>query len=96
MKPDATYVVFKAADGYDVGIPMSKAMLDGTILAYQMNDVPLPAEHGFPVRMIVPGYYGMMNCKWLTEHRAREARPTKDTGRSEAGRTRRATRRAQR
>jgi DMSO/TMAO reductase YedYZ molybdopterin-dependent catalytic subunit len=66
VKPDATYVVFKAADGYDVGIPMVKAMLDGTILAYQINDAPLPAEHGFPVRMIVPGYYGMMNCKWLT------------------------------
>ncbi|MDA4118406.1 MAG: molybdopterin-dependent oxidoreductase, partial [Thaumarchaeota archaeon] len=65
VSPEATYVVFKAADGYDVGIPMEKAMLDGTILAYQMNDAPLPAEHGFPVRMIVPGYYGMMNCKWL-------------------------------
>jgi DMSO/TMAO reductase YedYZ molybdopterin-dependent catalytic subunit len=66
VKPEATYVVFKAADGYDVGIPMNKAMLDGTLLAYQMNDVPLPAEHGFPVRMIVPGYYGMMNCKWVS------------------------------
>jgi DMSO/TMAO reductase YedYZ molybdopterin-dependent catalytic subunit len=65
VKPEATYVVFKAADGYDVGIPLEKAMLDGTILAYQMNDVPLPQEHGYPVRMIVPGYYGMMNCKWL-------------------------------
>lgn len=66
VKGEATYVVFKAADGYDVGIPLKKAMLEGTILAYQMNGVPLPAEHGFPVRMIVPGYYGMMNCKWLT------------------------------
>ena len=65
VQTQATYVVFKAADGYDVGIPMEKAMLDGTILAFQMNGVPLPAEHGFPVRMIVPGYYGMMNCKWL-------------------------------
>ncbi len=66
VSPDATYVVFKAADGYDVGIPMKKAMLDGTILAYEINGAPLPAEHGFPVRVIVPGYYGMMNCKWLT------------------------------
>jgi DMSO/TMAO reductase YedYZ molybdopterin-dependent catalytic subunit len=63
---DATYVVFKATDGYSVGIPMAKAMDPGTILAYQMNGVPLPAEHGFPARMIVPGYYGMMNCKWVT------------------------------
>jgi len=66
VKTGATYVVFKAADGYDVGIPMEKAMLDGTILAYQMNGDPLLAEHGFPARMIVPGYYGMMNCKWVT------------------------------
>jgi DMSO/TMAO reductase YedYZ molybdopterin-dependent catalytic subunit len=66
VRPEATYVVFRAADGYDVGIPMEKAMVDGTILAYQMNDAPLPVEHGFPVRMIVPGYYGMMNCKWLS------------------------------
>ncbi len=66
VKEGATYVVFKAADGYDVGIPMEKAMVDGTILAYQMNDAPLLAEHGFPARMIVPGYYGMMNCKWVT------------------------------
>jgi DMSO/TMAO reductase YedYZ molybdopterin-dependent catalytic subunit len=65
VMPEATYVVFRAADGYDVGIPMEKALLDGTILAYQINGGPLPAEHGFPVRMIVPGYYGMMNCKWL-------------------------------
>ena len=66
VKQGATYVVFKAADGYDVGIPMEKAMLDGTILAYKMNDQPLLQEHGFPARMIVPGYYGMMNCKWVT------------------------------
>jgi len=66
VKQGATYVVFKAADGYDVGIPMKYAMLDGTILAYQMNDQTLLQEHGFPARMIVPGYYGMMNCKWVT------------------------------
>ncbi len=66
VNPGATYVVFKAADGYDVGIPLQKAMEDGTILAYKMNDVPLPQEHGFPARMIVPGFYGMMNCKWVT------------------------------
>jgi len=66
VSPDATYVVFKATDGYSVGIPMAKAMDPGTIFAYQMNGAPLLAEHGFPARMIVPGYYGMMNCKWVT------------------------------
>jgi DMSO/TMAO reductase YedYZ molybdopterin-dependent catalytic subunit len=66
VQPGATYVVFKATDGYSVGIPIAKAMDPGTILAYQINGAPLPAEHGFPARMIVPGYYGMMNCKWVT------------------------------
>jgi DMSO/TMAO reductase YedYZ molybdopterin-dependent catalytic subunit len=66
VKPDATYVVFKATDGYSVGIPMAKAMDPETILAYHMNGVPLLADHGFPARMIVPGFYGMMNCKWVT------------------------------
>jgi len=66
VSPQATYVIFKATDGYSVGIPIAKAMDPGTILAYQMNGVPLPTEHGFPARMIVPGYYGMMNCKWVT------------------------------
>lgn len=66
VKPEATYVVFKATDGYSVGIPITKAMDPGTILAYHINGEPLPAEHGFPARMIVPGFYGMMNCKWVT------------------------------
>jgi len=66
VQSDATYVIFGAADGYDVGIPLERALLDGTILAYQMNDAPLPQEHGYPIRAIVPGYYGMMNCKWVT------------------------------
>ena len=65
--PGAIYIVFKCSDGYDVGIPLDRGLMDGTILAYEMNGVPLPAEHGFPVRAIVPGLYGMMNAKWITE-----------------------------
>jgi DMSO/TMAO reductase YedYZ molybdopterin-dependent catalytic subunit len=67
VKPEAVYVVFTCADGYDVGIPMERALLDGTILVYEMNGVPLPMEHGRPVRAIVPGLYGMMNAKWVTD-----------------------------
>jgi len=67
VSPEAVYIVFRCADGYDVGIPLDRGMMDGTILAYEMNGVPLPAEHGFPVRAIVPGLYGMMNAKWITE-----------------------------
>ena len=65
--PEAIYVVFRCADGYDVGIPLDRGLMEGTILAYEMNGVPLPTEHGFPVRAIVPGLYGMMNAKWITD-----------------------------
>lgn len=65
--PEAIYIVFRCADGYDVGIPLDRGLMDGTILAYEMNGVSLPNEHGFPVRAIVPGLYGMMNAKWITD-----------------------------
>lgn len=64
---DAKYVVFHCADGYTVGIPIERALEQGALLAYKMNDETLPNEHGFPLRAIVPGIYGMMNAKWVTE-----------------------------
>ncbi len=63
----ADYVVFRCYDGYDVGVPMERSLLDGTILAYEMNGAKLPNEHGYPARAIIPGLYGMMNAKWITE-----------------------------
>ena len=67
VQPGAVYVVFTCADGYDVGIPMERALLEGTILAYEMNGATLPQEHGYPVRALVPGLYGMMNAKWVVD-----------------------------
>jgi DMSO/TMAO reductase YedYZ molybdopterin-dependent catalytic subunit len=65
--PEARYVIFRCADGYTVGLPLKRAMNPGALLAYKMDDEPLPNEHGFPLRAIVPGIYGMMNAKWITE-----------------------------
>ena len=67
VSSQADYVVFRCSDGYDVGIPIERAMADGTILAYEMNGDPLPTDHGYPLRAIVPGLYGMMNPKWITD-----------------------------
>lgn len=67
LRPGAKYIVFRCYDGYDVGIPLERGFLEGTVLAYEMNLAPLTAEHGYPVRAIVPGLYGMMNPKWITE-----------------------------
>jgi DMSO/TMAO reductase YedYZ molybdopterin-dependent catalytic subunit len=67
LRPGAKYIAFKCYDGYDVGIPLERGLLEGTILAYDMNLAPLTSDHGYPVRAIVPGLYGMMNPKWITE-----------------------------
>jgi DMSO/TMAO reductase YedYZ molybdopterin-dependent catalytic subunit len=67
VKPAAKYIVFRCADGYDVGIPLERGFQDGSILAYGMNGETLNAKHGYPVRAIIPGLYGMMNPKWITE-----------------------------
>ena len=64
---DSNYVIFRAADGYSVGVPIARALEPGALLAYKMNDAMLPNEHGFPLRAIVPGIYGMMNAKWITD-----------------------------
>ena len=56
---------FDCADNYSTGIPIEKAMDPDTLLAYDMNGVPLPHEHGYPLRLINPGHYGMKNPKWI-------------------------------
>ena len=61
----ATYVVFYSVDGYSVGIPLTKAMESDSILAYEMNSIPLPQNHGYPLRAVIPGLYGMMSAKWI-------------------------------
>ena len=63
VMPSGKYIVFRCYDGYDVGIPLERGLFDGSILAYDMNGASLTAEHGYPVRAIVPGLYGMMNPK---------------------------------
>lgn len=60
-------VVFRGADGYDDSIPFARAMQDDVMLAYLMNGEKLPKKHGFPLRLIVPGLYGIKNVKWITE-----------------------------
>jgi DMSO/TMAO reductase YedYZ molybdopterin-dependent catalytic subunit len=67
VKPDARYIVFRCADGYDVGIPLERGFQEGSILAYGMNGETLTTKHGYPIRAIIPGLYGMMNPKWITE-----------------------------
>jgi sulfane dehydrogenase subunit SoxC len=50
---------------YARSLPLDGALGDDVILAYEINGAPLPPQHGFPVRLLVPGWYGMTSVKWL-------------------------------
>ena len=50
---------------YARGLPLAEALRDDVLLAYEANDVALLPQHGFPLRLVVPGWYGMAHVKWL-------------------------------
>jgi DMSO/TMAO reductase YedYZ molybdopterin-dependent catalytic subunit len=71
---DAVDVVFAGLDRgvegeveqrYERSLTVADALAAGAVLAYEMNGAPLPPQHGFPLRLVVPGWYGMTNVKWL-------------------------------
>jgi DMSO/TMAO reductase YedYZ molybdopterin-dependent catalytic subunit len=80
VKPGAIEVVLEGADSGEIkkepqspgkiqfarSLPLAKALMPEVILAHSMNGQPLSRSHGFPVRAIVPGWYGMASVKWLT------------------------------
>ncbi|MDN5797688.1 MAG: molybdopterin-dependent oxidoreductase [Intrasporangium sp.] len=65
----ADMVLQTSADGFTCGTPLGALTDDrNALLAVRMNGQPLPFEHGFPVRVVVPGLYGYVSaCKWVTE-----------------------------
>jgi DMSO/TMAO reductase YedYZ molybdopterin-dependent catalytic subunit len=75
VSSDAVDVVFTAADhgvergveqDYARGLPLAEAMRPETLLVWAMNGAPLPPRHGAPLRLVIPGWYGMAQVKWLT------------------------------
>jgi DMSO/TMAO reductase YedYZ molybdopterin-dependent catalytic subunit len=69
LHADADQLLLRSYDGYTFGAPAAVVM-DGrdALLAIGMNGEPLPVEHGFPVRTVVPGLYGYVSaCKWIVE-----------------------------
>ena len=67
LSAGASHVLFRCADGYTVSLPIDFALRDQVVLAYQMNGAPLTDKHGYPVRLLSPGIYGMMHPKWITD-----------------------------
>jgi sulfane dehydrogenase subunit SoxC len=51
---------------YARSLSLADASADGVLLAYDMNGAPVPPQHGFPLRLLVPGWYGMTSVKWLS------------------------------
>jgi sulfane dehydrogenase subunit SoxC len=75
LRDDAVDLVFTGADRgvqggvdqrYQRSLTPAEAARDGVLLAYEMNGLPLPPQHGHPLRLLVPGWYGMTSVKWLT------------------------------
>lgn len=69
VDPDADMLLSTSVDGFTVGTPVS-ALTDGrdAMLAVAMNGAPLPLEHGYPVRQVVPGLYGFVSAtKWVVD-----------------------------
>jgi sulfane dehydrogenase subunit SoxC len=50
---------------YARSLPVAEALREEVLLAYEINGQPLPPQHGFPLRLVVPGWYGMTHVKWL-------------------------------
>ena len=74
LKPEATEIVFTGLDRgvqggvthrYERSLVLDDALRDEVLLAYAINGQPLPPQHGYPLRLIVPGWYGMTHVKWL-------------------------------
>jgi DMSO/TMAO reductase YedYZ molybdopterin-dependent catalytic subunit len=65
--PDAKEVIFRAYDGYSTSFPIDYILNNDIIMAYKMNEIPLPAERGFPFELVAESKWGYKWIKWITE-----------------------------
>ena len=62
----AKYLIWEAADGYTESLPLGRALEDDILLVHTLNGAPLNVKHGFPLRVLIPGRYGMKQPRWIT------------------------------
>lgn len=68
VQSSATLVAFRSRDGYTESLPLALVQSSPEILlAHSLDGAPLPAAHGFPARILVPGHYGMKGPKWVED-----------------------------
>jgi len=66
IKPEAGYATFHSASGiYSDSLSIRESLEPDVMLAYMMNDVPLPEEQGLPLRLVMPRMFGYKNVKWV-------------------------------
>ncbi|PYE54913.1 molybdopterin-dependent oxidoreductase [Deinococcus yavapaiensis] len=66
VQKGAKYVIWEAADGYIESLPLGQAFEEDVLLVYELNGEPLTQKHGFPLRVLIPGRYGMKQPRWIT------------------------------
>jgi DMSO/TMAO reductase YedYZ molybdopterin-dependent catalytic subunit len=66
VRPSAVEIITRGEGGYSTNLPLTRVQKPDALVVYGMNGRALPRAHGFPARVLVPGLYGMKNCKWLT------------------------------
>jgi DMSO/TMAO reductase YedYZ molybdopterin-dependent catalytic subunit len=78
LSPATVEILFRGADAgtppgtgrriaFERSLPLDRALADDVLVAYAMNGGPIPTEHGAPLRLVVPTWYGMASVKWLAE-----------------------------
>lgn len=67
VQQGAKFIIWKAADGYIESLPLGEAYEEDVLLVHSINGEPLNARHGFPLRVLIPGRYGMKQPRWITE-----------------------------
>ncbi len=64
-EPDVSWVLARSHDGYSTNLPFSYFARPDTLLAFSLNGVPLPPQHGWPLRLVVPSLYAWKSAKYL-------------------------------
>lgn len=65
IKPEAKFVMVHADQGYSSNVPLDDLMRPATLFALQHDGAPLPADHGYPLRLVVPHLYSWKSVKWV-------------------------------
>ncbi|MCJ7619617.1 MAG: sulfite oxidase-like oxidoreductase [Anaerolineae bacterium] len=65
VKPDAMFMMVHCEQGFTANVPLDVLMDGDVLLAYRYDDLPLPPEHGYPLRLVVPKKYFWKSAKWV-------------------------------